>query len=169
MYKRTIYIYVYVYTGLYWVGIGPYWVATEPSLTLAIELKGADPGLIAHVLVEDQRLDRPPTVDEIIKQLCDTFPASYDLVEWQFMESFVFDLSSDSCCHLYVGNNDTYLYMIHTRIMYINLLHCCQYWLAVWQRFCSRTYNLPIQQHECAKTRVHNRDKYKCFCSQLLV
>lgn len=47
---------------------------------MSIDLKGAQPGLVAHVLLDEQRENRPPTLDEIIKQLLDTFQASYELV-----------------------------------------------------------------------------------------
>jgi len=45
---------------------------------MAIELRGT--GLFAHVLVEELRVNRPPTLDEVIRQLCDTFRESYALV-----------------------------------------------------------------------------------------
>jgi len=49
---------------------------------MAIDLKGANPPLVAHILLEEQRVDRPPTLDEAIKQLCDTYKASYDIVRF---------------------------------------------------------------------------------------
>lgn len=57
--------------------LGQYPHTTSP---LAIDLKGANPGLVAHILLEEQRVNRPPTNDEVIKQLCDIFPASYELI-----------------------------------------------------------------------------------------
>jgi len=47
---------------------------------LAIDLIGAQPPLVGHIVLEELRIDRPPTLDEVIKQMCDSCEASYDLV-----------------------------------------------------------------------------------------
>merc|ERR1712086_414947 len=45
---------------------------------MAIDLNDGD--LVAHVLLEEERVDRPPALDEVIKQLCGSFQASYELI-----------------------------------------------------------------------------------------
>lgn len=48
---------------------------------VAVELRGAKPRVIAHLLLAEQPAnERPMSVDSVIKQLCDTYPPSRDLL-----------------------------------------------------------------------------------------
>lgn len=65
---------------------------------LAIELKGATPRTIAHVLIVEQSGDPneqwPLTVDTVIKQLCDTCELSRDLVRLVKLWAFQMGMTS---------------------------------------------------------------------------